>query len=354
MLKLNRRSIRHRWSHIQASLRDTVILFREFRTPLIWFSIAIIGGGFLYYYISIQVHETISGVIEAIYIVLIATFLQPANREFPQHFALQIFHFLMPIVGLVVLAQGLADFGILLFNRNSRNKEWEMAVASTLKNHIILIGLGHLGFRATLKLHEMGEQVVVIELNANADTLAAVRELGIPVIPDDASRPNALQSANITEAKTVVLASQNDSLNLQIALKARSLNPGIRVVLRIFDDEFAHALQDQFGFHALSATEMAAPVFAATAAGMDVTNPISVEGQFLSLARFTISEKSRFVRKNVGYVEDNYHLNIVLLRHANVSEMHPTDRSPLHAGDVIVTLGGPEELQILLNDNEGR
>jgi len=79
----------------------------------------------------------------------------------------------MPIIGIVMLAQGLADFGSLLFNRRSRSKEWEMAVASTLKNHIILVGLGHLGYRVAIKLHEMDEQIAVIEFNAETDTVSA-------------------------------------------------------------------------------------------------------------------------------------------------------------------------------------
>lgn len=343
----------HRRRHFQASVRDTAILLGEFRAPLLWFSFAIIGGGILYDFISKLVNEPVYSLAESIYIVLIATFLQPANRDFPHHIALQVFHFFMPIVGLVVLAQGLADFSSLLFNRRARTKEWEMAVASTLRKHIILVGLGHLGYRVALKLHEMGEQVVVIEFNADTDTLNAARKLGIPVIHDDATRPAALEAANIKDARTIIMASQNDSMNLQIALKARSINPGISVVLRIFDDDFAHALQEQFGFIALSATEMAAPVFAAAASGVDVTNPISVEGQLLSLARLTVSGGAPFAKKTVGYVEDNYHLNVVLLRHDHRSEMHPTDKSPLHAGDVIAVLGGPEQLQTLLFDNEG-
>ncbi len=353
MLKHKNRESRHRWRHFQASIRDTTILLGEFRTPLLWFSVAIIGGGFLYDLISRLVGEPVYSLVESIYIVLIATFLQPANREFPHHIALQAFHFFMPIVGLIVLAQGLADFSGLLFNRRARTKEWEMAVASTLRKHIILVGLGHLGYRVALKLHEMGEQVAVIEFNADTDTLNAARNLGIPVIHDDATRPAALEAANIKDARTIIMASQNDAMNLQIALKARSINPKINVVLRIFDDDFAHALQDQFGFIALSATEMAAPVFAAAAAGVDVTNPISVEGQLLSLARLTISDDAPFANKTVGYVEDNYHLNIVLLRRDHQSEMHPTDKSPIHAGDVIAVLGGPEQLQTLLFDNEG-
>jgi Trk K+ transport system NAD-binding subunit len=139
---------------------------------------------------------------------------------------------------------------------------------------------------------------------------------------------------------------------LQIALKARSINPKINVVVRIFDDDFAHALQDQFGFIALSATEMAAPVFAAAAAGVDVTNPISIEGQLLSLARLVVSETAPFAEKTIGYVEDNYHLNIVLIRRDHHSEMHPTDSGIIHAGDTIAVLGGTEELGRLLHENE--
>jgi voltage-gated potassium channel len=343
-----------RWQHLRASIRDTVILLGEFRSALFWFSFAILGGGLIYFYLSNLLYEPISSLAEAIYIVLTITFLQPPNRDFPHHLVLQLFHFFMPIIGIILLAQGLADFGSLLFNRRSRSKEWEMAVASTLNNHVILVGLGHLGYRVAVKLHEMGEQIAVIEINADSDTLSAARNLGIPVIQDDATRPASLEAANIKNARTIIMASQNDAMNLQIALKARSLNPTIKIVVRIFDEEFAHALQDQFGFIALSATEMAAPVFAAAASGVDITNPISIEGQLLSLARLTISETASFANKTVGYVEDYYHLNIVLLRHDHRSEMHPTDKRPLNVGDVIAVLGMPEQLNQLLHDNEDR
>jgi Trk K+ transport system NAD-binding subunit len=96
---------------------------------------------------------------------------------------------------------------------------------------------------------------------------------------------------------------------------------------------------------------MAAPVFAAAAAGADVTNPISVEGQQLSLARLTLKPGSKFHNSTVGYVEDNYHLNIILLRSDHQSHMHPTDNHPLHAGDTLAVLGGPNELSRLMHDN---
>jgi Trk K+ transport system NAD-binding subunit len=346
-MKSAKRQIRQ-W---KAAWRDTLILLKEFQSPLILFTVAVIGGGVIYKAIANVVGEPVESLSEAIYVVLTAAFLQPIG-DFPKFFGLQIFHFLMPLIGVVILAQGLADFGSLLFNRRSRNKEWEMAVASTMNKHIVLIGLGHLGFRVAQRLHEMGENIVAVELNPGTHTTIAARDMGIPVIQGDARLTSALEGANIKDARTIILASQHDAMNLQIALKARSLNPNIQVVIRIFDEDFAHSLQEQFGFTALSATEMAAPVFAAAAAGADVTNPISIEGQQLSLARLTIPASSSLATKTVGYVEDNYHLNIILIRHDHQSEMHPTDQHPLHAGDTLAVLGGPEQLSRLMQDNQ--
>ena len=343
--------MKKRWRSLRAGWRDTLILINEFRTALILFTITVIGGGFAYFLLAQTVSEPLPSIGEAIYTVLAAAFLQPVG-EFPNSIVLQLFHFIMPIVGIIFLAQGLTDFGVLLFNRKSRGKEWEMAVASTMNHHIVLVGLGHLGYRVAQKLHQMGESIVVLEVQMGSHTTVAAREMGIPVIHADARHGGALESANIKEARTIILASQNDAMNLQIALKARSLNPDIQVVIRIFDEDFAHALQAQFGFIALSATEMATPVFAAAATGADVTNPISIEGQLLGLARINIRSTSILATKTVGYVEDNYHLNIVLLRHDHESEMHPTDSCPIHAGDTLVVLGGPEQLNRLVRDNE--
>jgi voltage-gated potassium channel len=337
----------------KATWRDTLILLKEFRTPLFIFALAIVGGGLLYYEIARGVGEVnlVHSPTEAIFIVLTAAFLQPSG-EFPKHYSLQLFHFLMPVVGIIILAQGLTDFGSLLFNRRARSKEWEMAVASTMKNHIVLVGLGHLGYRVAEHLHQMGKSIVVIELSAATHTVIAARAMGITVIEEDARNSTALEGANIRSAQTIILASQNDAMNLQIALKARSLNPKIQVVIRIFDEDFAHALHDQFGFIAMSATEMAAPVFAAAAAGADVTNPISIEGQQLSLARLTIASTSSLARRTVGYVEDNYHLNVILLRHDHSSEMHPSDSVLLSTGDTLAVLGGPEQLSKLMQDSQ--
>ena len=334
-----------------AGIRDTWLLMKEFRIPLLIFLITIFGGGLAYQAISIKVGEPVESTAKAVFIIWSATLLYSVEG-FPNHLALQLFHFFMPLVGLIIFARGLADFGSLLFNRRARGNEWESAVASTMKNHIVLVGLGHLGFRIVQQLHRMGKNVVAIEQNPSIDTFRTVQVMNIPVIQDDATRISALTAAHIGKAHTIMLAGQNDSMNLQIALKARTLNPNIQVVIRIFDQDFAQALRGQFGFTALSATEMAAPVFASAAAGADVTNPISIEGQQISLARFTISTKSKLAKNTVGFVEDNYRLNVILLRHDQKSELHPKDSEPLSAGDTLAVLGRPDQLRKLMQHNQ--
>ncbi len=337
-----------RW---KASWRDTRLLFRQFRNPLLVFVGALVAAGSLYQFIAQQVNEPVDGWLAAVYLALTMVFLQPSG-EFPHHILLQLFYFIMPVIGISALAQGLADFGILLFNRRARSKEWEMAVASTFSNHTILIGLGHLGYRVVNQLYAMDEPVVVIELNPSADQVSAVQKMGIPVIQDDASRPATLEAAGVEHARAIVLCTQNDALNLQIAVKARSMNPRIHVVIRIFDEDFARSLQEQFGFTALSATAMAAPAFAASAAGVDMTAPITIEGKSLSLVRIRVEENSSLKGKTVGVIEQQYDVSIVLLKHDGQQDMHPAASRVVAPGTILAVLGEPEHLNHLVHDNQ--
>ncbi len=340
-----------RWRRWRATWRDTLLLLRDFRVPLLLFSLLIVGGGLLYFYLAQLAGEPVNSVAQAIYLALTMVFFQ-APGDFPRAGYLQVFYFVMPVLGFAILAQGLADFGALFFNRKARSKEWEMAVASTFSDHIILIGLGHLGYRVVQKLHELDRDVVVIELNPRDDLLANVQAMGLPVLQGDGTREALLEAAGVRRAHTIILCTQNDNLNLQMAVKARSLNPSIHVVMRIFDDDFARALATQFGFSALSATGMAAPVFAATAAGMDITPPIMVEGQALSLARLTISPKSKLLGRCVGDIEQAYNVSLVLLRNGGGRDLHPAGDKQLAAGDTCAVLGGPEQINVIAQDNQ--
>jgi len=341
---------KQRLRKIKAGWRDTWVLLREFALPVSIFIITILGGGLIYFFLARFAGEPLPTPLEAVYQVLMMTFLQTGG-SFPEAWYLGLFYFVMPLVGLILLTHGVTEFGVMLFNRRARAKEWEVAVASTYNNHIILVGLGHLGFRVAEQLISMEQEIVIIEANPKADLINSIKTMGIPVIQDDATRELALESAGVRHARAIIICTQNDSLNLKVALKARKLRPEIQVVIRIFDDDFAQALQQQFGYIAFSATGMAAPAFAAAASGVEMTQPITIEGQAMSLAHLKVEPSSQLVDLTINDMEQKYNLSVVFMRRNSFSDFHPSADTRVLTLDVLAVLGGPNEIRTLVCAN---
>ncbi len=344
------KQIKLKLRQLSAGWRDSWILLGQFRRPILLFVLVILGGGWLFHEGMQFTAQPAIGWAESFYTVLLITFLN-SPIPFPQEIFLQAFFFVLPLIGIGLLAQGLTEFGVMFFNRRTRAREWETAVASTFSNHIVLIGLGHLGFRVVKILCEIGQEVVIITLDPDPNLLENARALGVPVIQGDGTRDLILESAGIRRARAILLCTQNDSLNLQMALKARGLNPALEVVIRIFDDEFAASLQRQFGFRALSATGMAAPIFASSAADLDITPPIQIEGQLNSLARLCISPKSELNQQTLGQIEEKFNLSVVYHNRSGQVDQHPSAKIIARAGDIIAVLGEPKAINTLAHAN---
>ena len=336
---------------LQAGWRDTLLLLKEFSWSLFLFCLVVVGGGLFYYYLGAKTGEPLESIPEAIYLVLGLIFLQP-TIDFPHDWHLQAFFFLLPILGLSVIAQGVAEFSTLFFNRRARSKEWEVAVASTFNHHVIIVGLGHLGYQTLKNLLNLGLEVVAIELNPDAELISEVQALGVPVLSGDANKQTALENAGIQKAQSIILCTQNDPLNMQIAIKAKALNPNLKVVTRIFDEQFAKAIEDQFDFTALSSSVMSAPRFAAAAAGMEMTRPISIEGENYSLVRFNVSPKSKLVGITAEKLEQDYNVSLVMIKRQQTTQTHPPADSRIQQADCIVILAAPDQIRKVMAANE--
>jgi voltage-gated potassium channel Kch len=99
-----------------------------------------------------------------------------------------------------------------------------------LVNHVIVIGFGALGRLVAGRLHEAGEQVIVID---RADDLAAqASALGYLVVQGDAGVDyTALDSAKIEQAKALVVTTDDPDRKLSITLMAHSRNPKLRIAV---------------------------------------------------------------------------------------------------------------------------
>lgn len=118
-----------------------------------------------------------------------------------------------------------------------------------LKNHVIVCGLGRLGFFIVQELIQKNEKVIIIEQNENANYIDYFRQLGAEVYIGDGRLSKVLNDINVKEAKALISVINNDALNLEIGLNARSMDPTLRLILRIYDEQMALKINEYLKFH---------------------------------------------------------------------------------------------------------
>jgi voltage-gated potassium channel len=337
---------------LRAGLRDTFLLVREFQGALALFVVTAVVGGVSFKWLSEVAGEGYRvGYIEAIYDVLTMVFFQP-NIPFPDRWYLQAYFFVMPALGLAILARGAADFGLLLFNRQSRQAQWEEAVAATFRDHVVVCGLGHLGIRVVRELVALGEEVVAIDLDPNPERAEEARSYDIPVIVGDARRTDTLKKAGLAVAEAAVICTNDDLMNLQIALAARDVRTDIRLVVRMFSDEFARQMAEQFGFDAVfSASALAAPAFAGAATQTEITQSLYVEGELMNMGRVIIRNGSGLDGAIVGDLEREFDMSVVLHQRDQHVDVHPVPDVRLAGGDLVMVFASLPVLARLSEQN---
>jgi hypothetical protein len=113
-------------------------------------------------------------------------------------------------------------------------------------DHVVLVGLGNVGTRVLRQLLDLGVDVVAIDRAPDARGARVAEEHGVPLIVGDASRDEILRAASIDTCRSLLVVSTDDAVNLQAALHARAARPDLRVVLRLFDDDFARRVEQAF------------------------------------------------------------------------------------------------------------
>lgn len=119
----------------------------------------------------------------------------------------------------------------------------------TLSGHVIVCGLGRLGFFIAKGLIARGERVLVVERREDSPNIDYLRSLGADVYIGDARLPRVLQEVGVRRAKALYSVINNDFSNLEIGLNARTFEPHLRLVLRIFDDAMSARIREQLDIH---------------------------------------------------------------------------------------------------------
>ncbi len=132
-----------------------------------------------------------------------------------------------------------------------------------MEQPIIVCGLGRMGWRVLDLLQAAQIPVVMIDSKCRPDDPGLK---GAKLIVGDFRRRELLEEAGVTSARGVLILTADDLLNITVALTVGSLNPDVRIVVRMFNQNLLQRLgQTVKNVFALSTSLLTAPIIAVTA-----------------------------------------------------------------------------------------
>ncbi|MEU0947036.1 NAD-binding protein [Streptomyces canus] len=176
-----------------------------------------------------------------------------------------------------------------------------------LGGHVVLLGLGKIGTRVLTRLRELNIPVVCVESDPEARGLATARRLRVPVVLGDVTQEGVLEAAKIHRAHALLAVTSADTTNLEAVLYARAVHPDLRVVLRLYDDDFATAVyrtlraaHPRASTRSRSVSHLAAPAFAGAMMGRQILGAFPVERRVLLFAAVEVGGHPQLEGKTVG------------------------------------------------------
>jgi Trk K+ transport system NAD-binding subunit len=315
-------------------------------------AIAIALGTFLY---AISPHKALDGqrptLIQSLYGGWMALLAQPLYNP-PENWYLILLCALYPLLGAVVIGEGVIRLALLMMSKRRGEKEWTRVMVSTYRDHIVICGLGHLGFRVIEQLLASNIQVVALERSKTSRFINEARDLGVPVLIRDMKDDDALIDAGIKHARAVIIATNDALANLEVAMDARRMNPLIRVVMRMFDEQIAAKISSAMDIDvAFSSSQLAAPVVAALALqtkSPHPTDPPHPPGQKV-LATTTIGGVSHVTVEVIVQPHDAFAGHSIQAIDATGARVlaHASGSSPLHTNAPQQTIIAPGDTLVL-------
>ncbi len=226
------------------------------------------------------------------------------------HTDTQILATIMSIVRILVMA--LAAATILDFILRQRLPMLYTRRSKRMQNHVIVCGLGQVGYRVAGELRRFDTEFTVVERDSSGPFVSSITDLGIPVLFGDARKTEVLMKAGLERASAVIACTDDDLANVEIALDAREVRPDIRVVLRLFDQNLASKIVNSFDIEAaFSASSLAAPAFAAAAIDASVQDSFYVDETLFVHSRFWVPKGSTIVRESIWDLWGKYNVNVL-------------------------------------------
>lgn len=321
------------------------VLLREFRGFLICACLGFTTSVMCLY--SFYPRDLVPGgklsVLQTAYYTVLMTFFE-TPLAYVEDWRLAPIFFLLPVAGLVTIAEGVVHLSHLLFQRKRFSKEWQQMIAETMDDHIIVCGLGNVGVRVVEHLRNIGEEVVVIECNKDNRFAYEASGFNMPVLSGDARDQTILETASCRSAKAIIAVTDNDLVNLEACLTARELNPEIRVVLRMFDQKLAKKMAKVLNFEgAYSSSAKAGPLFAQAAISGHILDSFEFAGTIINVVQLVVEPNTALVGQTIDELRERHEVTVLLQEKAGGAlDWNPAPANTLAVGDKLLIMTDPD------------
>ncbi len=202
------------------------------------------------------------------------------------------------------------------------------------QDHVVVIGLGRVGQGVAALLQDYKQPVVGITSTEIDSTVLP----HLPVITGNYAE--ALKMANLPTAKSVIVATDDEMVNLEVGLMAHAANSTGGLIIRTFEQGLSNNLAQLLpDAQVLCAYALAAEAFAGAAFGENIDNLFRLNNQTILVTEYQIEAGDTLNGLLLAEVAYGYGVVPVLYqKEQEVPKLMPSDDIRLAVGDRMVIL----------------
>ena len=253
--------------------------------------------------------------------------------------ALKVYGIFLSLLGAAIVAVVYALITDAIIRSRLLQTLGRRTVPASIRDHVIVCGLGTIGYRVALGSPRAAYRSSSSSPTRTANSPAAVRSHGIPVVIGDARQPEILKAVGIVTARAMVAATSDDLVNIAAALHARTVRPDLRVVVRLYDPDFALRVQRGLGMRfTRSVSHLAAAAFAAAATGSHVAASVPVgDRRVVLFAQVQVPAAAEIAGRQAAIVDQTGERRLLaIIGSDGHARWHPRLDEPLVPGSELV------------------
>lgn len=105
------------------------------------------------------------------------------------------------------------------------------------RDHVVVVGLGQVGFRLCELFRNLGVPVLALEQNPDAKNVPRAKDLRVPVVIGSGASARLLRRLSIRRARALAAVTSDEVENIAIAVAARGVRDDLSIALRAGDGD---------------------------------------------------------------------------------------------------------------------